>query len=201
MIHVDVILGTSSVISFGSYSFQYTYSIHSLSNNSIVSSPLDATALYSYVMSSSEYIPYNLMKLMDSSRDMIISNGVFNTNDFTSFNISNNGNVKRMVIGKESYRNVRVIYLNGLSELESVMIGEGSFTYAKYYYDIRDSRRTDGYYGIVNCPKLQSIQIADLAFGYYHSFEISNLPSLQSIDVGKYCFYRALSFSLNGIYE
>ena len=82
--------------------------------------------------------------------------------------------------------------LDGLSELESVVIGERSFS-------IGSSKRNDGSYRIVNCPKLKSIQIGYRSFEDYHSFELNNLPPLQSIDMGQYCFYYAPSFSLTGL--
>ena len=84
--------------------------------------------------------------------------------------------------------------LDGLSELESVVIGQQSFR-------IGGSERSDGSYRIVNCPKLKSIQIGDESFRYYQTFELNNLPSLQSIDIGKYCFYYAPSFSLTGLID
>jgi len=87
-----------------------------------------------------------------------------------------------------------VFELDGLSELESVVIGERSFR-------ISDKERSDGSYRIVNCPKLKSIQIGDFSFSDYHSFELNNLPSLQSIDMGNSCFWFAPSFSLTGLID
>ena len=99
--------------------------------------------------------------------------------------------LKRIVIGNECFGKVRVFELDGLGELESVVIGEMCFM-------ISDEKRNDGSCRIVNCPKLKSIQIGDGSFKDYHSFELNNLPSLQSIDMGGYCFYYAPSFSLTG---
>ena len=115
-------------------------------------------------------------------------------NDITSFNITNNGVLKRIVIGDNCFGKVRVFDLDGLSELESVVIGEISFM-------ISYSERSDGSYRIVNCPKLKSIQIGAYSFFDYHSFELNNLPSLQSIDMGDYCFYWTPSFSLTGLID
>jgi len=100
--------------------------------------------------------------------------------------------LKWIVIGDDCFGKVRVFELNGLDELESVEIGEESFSISRY------DERTDGSYRIVDCPKLKSIQIGDWSFYDYHSFELSNLPSLQSIDMGEYCFYWTPSFSLTG---
>ena len=99
------------------------------------------------------------------------------------------------------FKAVRVFELNGLRELESVVIGTAIFTYAKTDRDVSSSTRTDGSYRIMNCPKLKSIQIGDHSFADYHSFELNNLPSLQSIDIGHYCFYWAPSFSLTGLFD
>ena len=112
-------------------------------------------------------------------------------NDIISFNITNNSNLKRIVIGESCYRRVREFELDGLDELESVVIGQDSFR-------ISDKERNDGSYRIVNCLKLKSIQIDGGSFSDYHSFELNNLPSLQSIVLGGHSFNWAPSFSLTG---
>ena len=102
---------------------------------------------------------------------------------------------KRIVIGNGCFGKVRVFELDGLSELESVVIGRDSFR-------IDFWERNDGSYRIVNCPKLKSIQIGQYSFNDYHSFELNNLPSLQSIDMGNWgCFCYAPSFSLTGLID
>ena len=145
-------------------------------------------------MGKSEYIQYDLLKLTESSNTMIIPNGYFNGNNIASFNISNNGVLKSIVIGEKCFGKVRVFDLDGLSELESVVIGENSFR-------IDDKKRNDGSYRIVNCPKLKSIEIGYKSFFDYHSFELNNLPSLQSIDIGKYGCRYAPSFSLTSVID
>ena len=145
-------------------------------------------------MGNSEYVQYDLLKLAKSSNTMTISNGLLNGDDITSLNITNNGYLKRIAIGDGCFGKVRVFELDGLSELESVVIGQQSF---RFGYD----ERNDGSYRIMNCPKLKSIQIGDESFQDYHSFELNNLPSLQSIDIGKYCFHYAPSFSLTGLID
>ena len=110
--------------------------------------------------------------------------------DITSFNITNNGVLKRIVIGDNCFGKVRVFELDGLYELESVVIGQQS---------IRTSG--DGSYRIVSCPKLASIQIGGSSFQGYHSFELNNLPSLQSIDIGGGCFDWVPSFSLISVID
>ena len=98
------------------------------------------------------------------------------------------------MIEDECFGMVRVFELDGLGELESVEIGKESFR-------IRDGKRSDGSYRIVNCPKLKSIQIGFRSLQDYHSFEMNNLPSLQSIDIGYRSFYWAPLFSLTGLID
>ena len=138
---------------------------------------------------------------MEISTDLIITKGNYNTDDVTSFNISNNTDLKSIVIGDECCGKVRVFELDGLGELETVVIGKRSITYVKDYEAIENSKRTDGTCRIMNCPKLKSIQIGDYSFADYHSFELNNLSSLQSIDIGERCFFYASSFSLAGLID
>ena len=145
-------------------------------------------------MNRGAYIQYQLLKLANSSNTMTISNGLLNGDDITSFNITNNGVLRRIVIGDKCFGKVRVFELDGLSELESVEIGQSSFR-------IDYKERSDGSYRIVNCPKLKSIQIGSYSFVDYHSFELNNLPSLQSIEMGEECFHWAPSFSLTGLID
>ena len=102
--------------------------------------------------------------------------------------------LKRIAIGNKCFGKVRVVELDGLDELESVVIGNDSFS-------ISDKERPYASYRIVNCPKLKSIQIGYDSFYDYHSFELNNLPSLQSIDLGGWCFRYAPSFSLTGLID
>ena len=130
-----------------------------------------------------------------------IGNRRYNGGSVTELKLSGLARLKRIVIGDNCFGKVRVFELDGLSELESVVIGKECFTYAKEDDDIRNSKRSDGSYRIVNCPKLKSIQIGKESFNDYHSFELNNLPSLQSIDIGQKCFLYAPSFSLTGLID
>ena len=107
--------------------------------------------------------------------------------------------LKRMVIGDECFERVRVFELNGLGELESVVIGKKSFTYDKTLSDLWKRENSNGSYRMVNCPKLKSIHIGDYSFAFYSIFELNSLPSLQSISIGGACFYWVSSFSLTGL--
>ena len=146
-------------------------------------------------MMTSKYTSLDLETLIQlNPSNLTIPNNAFNRNSISALVISNVTSIRRIEIGDNSFNRVREFELNGLSELESVVIGKESFR-------IGDSERSDGACRIVNCPKLISIQIGDRAFNDYHSFELNNLPSLQSIDIGQWCFYWVPLFSLTGLIE
>ena len=105
------------------------------------------------------------------------------------------------MIEDECFGMVRVFELDGLGELESVEIGNDSFTKTKYADPQWNEIPTPGSFRIQNCPKLKSIQIGNRSFADYHSFELNNLPSLHFIDIGYYCFHYAPSFSLTGLID
>ena len=102
--------------------------------------------------------------------------------------------LKSIQIGYNCFGKVRVFELDGLSELESVVIGRDSFRISR-------SERSDGDYRIVNCPKLKSIQIGSYSFYDYHTFELNELSSLESIVFGVWCFHMTPSFSLTGLID
>ena len=135
----------------------------------------------------------------DHTESTAIPNDSFNMSNSFSLN-SFFHSLQRIVIGDSCFGMVRVFELDGLSELENVVIRNKSFTYAKTDDAIQYlGTRADGSYRIVNCPKLQSIKIGNNSFSDYCSFALQALPFLQSIDVGNYCFYNTLSFSLTGV--
>ena len=123
--------------------------------------------------------------------EWVVGNGQYNEASRTQLKLRRLVRLKRIVIGDGCFEKVRVFELDGLGELESVVVGKDSFR-------ISENKRSDGSYRIVNCPKLKSIQIGYDSFWDYHSFELNNLPSLQSIDIGRECFNRAPSLSLTG---
>ena len=84
-----------------------------------------------------------------------------------------------------------------MCELEIMEIGNNGFSCCKER--MWNDMSLDGCLRIVNCPKLQSIQVAEYSFSDYHSLELRNLPSLQSIQMGEWCFYEAPLFSLVGL--
>ena len=91
--------------------------------------------------------------------------------------------LKQIDIGNDCFKNVNQFVIDGLNELESLIIGEGSFT-----LDDENSRGSSCL--IMNCDQLSDINIGYRSFYWYESFELKNLPSLLSIQLDKSVFYR-----------
>ena len=194
MIDVDIPQLESNGIQFGNDCFEYTYSIQSSSNLSLISLSFGARALELCVKNNSDYIKIELGDMISlESSEWVVGNGKCNYfND--SLSISGYSKLKRIVIGDDCFGKVRLFELDGLNELESVEIGEGSFR-------ISDGERSDGSFRIMNCPKLKSITVGRDTFDDYCTLELKSLPSLQSIDVEYGSFYRIRSFSLTGLLD
>ena len=70
--------------------------------------------------------------------------------------------------------------IDGLNELNSLIIGDNSFT---TFGGSNDSSRS---FSILNCIKLESIEIGSYSFVYYGGlFELKNLPKLSTIKIGE----------------
>ena len=84
--------------------------------------------------------------------------------------------LKQIDIGNDCFKNVNQFVIDGLNELESLIIGEGSFT-----LDNENSRGSSCL--IMNCDQLSDINIGDQSFYCFESFECKNLSSLISIQL------------------
>ena len=85
-----------------------------------------------------------------------------------------------MRIGDECYETIEEVHLLGLNELESLEIGEKSFTQHKNGASINPNR----HFYLKNCPKLKSLKIGYQSFSDYSVIEIENVDSLESIEMG-----------------
>ena len=76
---------------------------------------------------------------------------------------------------------VEEVKLIGLNELESVEIGEHSFTKYKNSYGNDPNR----HFYLKNCPKLKSLKIGEYSFSEYTVIEIENVDALEVIEMGE----------------
>ena len=100
-------------------------------------------------------------------------------NEYT-LDLSSFIHLKSFQCGDNSFNSVRQFIINGLNELESIMIGMNSFTLSENSYSNRLNRE----FHLKNCQSLRELSIDRYSFSDYHIFEMNNLPNLKSIIIG-----------------
>ena len=95
----------------------------------------------------------------------VCNNGSINAWSFTSY-----PQLRELSVGPQSFRCVGSLRLGGMMQLESVVIGEGSFTMCSAIPTIS----TNNAFVITNCPKLKTIAIASNAFMDWGEFQLKS---------------------------
>ena len=98
--------------------------------------------------------------------------------------------LKSFKCGDNSFNSVRKFIINGLNQLETIVIGKNSFTLSENSY----SERTNREFHVTDCSSLRELSIDRYSFSDYHIFELNNLPNLKTITIG------SASTSLNFYY-
>ena len=109
-----------------------------------------------------------------------VSDGCCNEEGLTELDLRGFVNLRELKVGNECFENVKEVKMIGLSELESVVIGENSFTQHKNSSG-NDSTR---HFYLKNCPKLKSVKMGHCSFSDYSVCEIENVDALEVIEIG-----------------
>ena len=116
-----------------------------------------------------------------------VSDGCCNEEDLKELDLRGFVNLRELKVGNECFEYVNEVKLIGLSELESVKIGDNSFTEKKNSWGNDPNR----YFYLKNCPKLKSLKMGRYSFSDFTVFEIENVDVLEEIEMGDYSFYYA----------
>ena len=132
--------------------------------------------------------------------EIIVDNGM-SESSLTELDLSQFSQLKRLEIGDHCFSFVNELKLIGMNELESVVIGENSFTQHKNYYGNDPNR----HFYLKNCPKLKSLKMDCYSFSDYSVIEIETVNALEVIEMGavgqlSYSFYYA-SLELKSILD
>ena len=90
--------------------------------------------------------------------------------------------LKRIKIGNQCFKHVRVFVINGLPNLESVEVGNNCFSISL------QKGHNDDLFRIMNCPTLKQLKIGRDSFRGYSSFYFSNVKSLQTLQLAMTSF-------------
>ena len=98
--------------------------------------------------------------------------------------------LKSFKCGDNSFNSVRQFIINGLNQLETIVIGKNSFTLSENSY----GKRTNREFHVTDCSSLRELSIDRYSFSDYHIFELNSLPNLKTVTIG------SASTSLNFYY-
>lgn len=119
---------------------------------------------------------------IDESATVIsLPNNVCNNPKCPDLDFSRFTRVNQIVIGDDSFENLKEFRLDGLPQLVTLKIGKNSFTKEKKRHGDDGGRS----FHIVNCQNLESIEIGIYSFcDCSGEVEFKNLPKLKSLKIG-----------------
>ena len=123
------------------------------------------------------------MGILRGSNDikyLSIGNNVCDFANVTAFDLTKYPQLKSLSIGKNAFSYVDELKLIGLNELESVVIGNSSFTRKKNSWGNDPNR----HFYLKNCPKIRYLRIGAYSFSDYTVCEIENVDALEDIKIG-----------------
>ena len=114
--------------------------------------------------------------------ELIVKNTSCNGKEWESLDLSLLSKLRKLTVGDECFNEVETVKLNGLNELESMVVGQSSFTVGsntKTSFDMKD------------CEKLKELIIGCTSFNIFGKFSLENTPSMERIIMKGENFYWA----------
>ena len=111
--------------------------------------------------------------------EIIVNRGTLNDPSMTVLDLTRFRRLKKIVIGDECFMYVEEVKLIGLSELESVEIGNYSYSLTEHAFNY-----SNRHFYLKNCPSLRELRIGDHSFSDYSVCAIENVDALERIVIG-----------------
>ena len=113
--------------------------------------------------------------------ELIVKDNSCNGKEWKSLDLSLLSRLKKLRIGDECFNEVEKVKLNGLNELESVVVGDNSFT-AQGEFDPFTFITYDAMpFEMKDCEKVKELIIGEESFGFFNVFSLENTPSMERI--------------------
>ena len=112
---------------------------------------------------------------------VVVDHGCCNDKDQPRLKLSGLDWIRSFTVGSCCFMYDGVLNLEGMSCLESLVIGENSFTKKREGFDDDPERR----FRLKNCPKLKSLKMGRYSFSDYKVCEIENVDALEVIEIGE----------------
>ena len=114
--------------------------------------------------------------------ELIVKNNSCNGKEWKSLDLSLLSKLRKLIVGDECFNKVERVKLNGLNELESVVVGKESFTFQS---------DTTTSFELKDCEKLKELIIGEESFNLFGKFSLENTPSMERIIMKGSNFYWA----------
>ena len=114
--------------------------------------------------------------------ELIVKDNSCNGKEWKSLDLSLLSKLRKLIVGDECFNKVERVKLNGLNELESVVVGKESFTF--------ESDTTTSF-EMKDCEKLKELIIGEESFHIFGKFSLENTPSMERIIMKGANFYWA----------
>ena len=114
--------------------------------------------------------------------EIVVSSNCCNDSSVRVLDLSELKYLRRIEIGNECFEYVDEVKWVGMNYLESVEIGENSFTQHKNSWGNDPNR----HFYLKNCPKLKSFKMGCYSFSDYTVIEIENVNALEVIEMGEW---------------
>ena len=114
--------------------------------------------------------------------ELIVKDNSCNGKEWSVFDLSLIPKLRLLQVGNLCFENVKEVKLNGLSELESVVVGVNSFAF-------QGDRKTS--FEMKDCKKVEELIIGKKSFNIFGTFSLENTPSLERIIMKGANFYWA----------
>ncbi len=114
--------------------------------------------------------------------ELIVKDKSCNGKEWKSLDLSLLSKLKKLTVGDECFNEVETVKLNGLKELESVVVGKESF-------EFQGNRKTS--FELKDCEKVKELIIGEESFNLFGKFSLENTPSMERIIMKGSNFYWA----------
>ena len=113
--------------------------------------------------------------------EITIPSDSMNDQSITSLNLSRFQRLRKLTIGNECFMYVNDLSIQGMSMIESIVIGENSFTKKKNNAGNDPNR----HFYLKNCERLRELRLGHHSFSDYSVCEIENVDRLEVIKMAE----------------
>ena len=127
------------------------------------------------------------VEVSEDMTELVVPSNRCNSEEVTRLDLGRFKKLKKIEVGSYSFESVGEVRVSGLSELESVVVGESSFS------------TQSGSFTLTDCKAVKVLSFSDGSMKHFSGLSIGNVPQLESIVVGENCFENGSELRIVGL--